>query len=231
MAQESLKSLEERMDEQLHAFGYGASEEETRGNRSGRLVGAAAVGTAGALGFAKRKQIAHGAGAGLEKAGDMLRRKATLGPRAAVLNPNRMRKAAGQAGDVLLRGAKKLKGFGEVSALIELAERVAELELEAEEELIEFGRMDDMRAKAKGYAGQAKAGYGKARKAGMSMAAGAGARAADGAALLKKYPGRAGGIAGGVAALAGAGAYGMHRHKKAKRRDELLARFKSGKAE
>lgn len=138
MAQNNtLRSLEARMDEQLHAFGYGPSEEEKR-NGSGRLIGAAALGTAGAVGYAKRKQIAGGIGTGMGAAGDALRKRASLGPRAAVMNPTGVRKVAGQAGDLLLRGAKKMKGFHDVEAIIELAERVAELELEAEEEIIEF---------------------------------------------------------------------------------------------
>lgn len=156
MAKASLRSLEARMENQLRAFGYGPQEHELampedyykpgypvvnekyRSDLRKKKAAGAAIGVGAAVGIAKRKQIAGGVGTGMNYAGDALRKRAALGPAAQVLNPKGLRKATGQAGDLLLRGAKKLKGFRDLDAIIDLAERVAQMELEAEEELKGF---------------------------------------------------------------------------------------------
>jgi len=129
----SLKSLEARMDAQLRDFGYGpVGDEEQRGTSLPRMAvrGAAAGAGVAGLGAAvmNRKKIAQGVGSGMEKAGGYMRNQ-------GVLTKNiKAGRVMGDIGKKIISGGKKLQGFESVGEIIELAERVAELELEEERE-------------------------------------------------------------------------------------------------
>ena len=205
----SLKSLEARVDAQLRDFGYGpVGEEEQRGTSLPRMAvrGAAAGAGVAGLGAAvmNRKKIAQGVGSGMEKAGGYMRNQ-------GVLTKNiKAGRVMGDIGKKIISGGKKLQGFENVGEIIELAERVAELELEEERE---FGSVDQLTRRGQGMAasvmnkkGSGMGKLGKVIKANPRTAAAIGATAVAGGALAKKS------------------------HDKTKRREELVARFKGGAA-
>lgn len=142
-----LTELESRMDEQLHCF-YSNEEEPRRG--AGVMAGAGiAAGAAGAgLAYKNRAAIKTGAQnmarTGLKKtargagvASNMLHKQALRG--SGVLGA-----AAGKGSTILQKASTGLRkvsrGFSaaEVNAIAHLAERIALIELQAEEEIREF---------------------------------------------------------------------------------------------
>jgi hypothetical protein len=149
MAQKhTLRSLEARMDEQLHAFGYGPSEEEKR-NGSGRLIGAAALGTAGAVGYAKRNEIKRGVRVGAYKGAEALGDASARLTKSSGLwgkNPQKgvggfLKNTAATGAAVGARGLRKVSRMlsaEDMDFIVELAERVAMIELAVEEDIIEF---------------------------------------------------------------------------------------------
>lgn len=149
-----LISLEERMDAQLHAFGYTTISEE-RDNRNRNIgigVGGTAAAGAAAYGYKNRDAIKAGgkkyAGMGIEKAaggvdavGEKMRKKAWLaGPGASGRGVQALKKGEELAGGLSkkIRAASKYLSAGGIHAITHLAERIALLELEAEDELYDF---------------------------------------------------------------------------------------------
>lgn len=236
MSEDTFTSLEERMDAQLIAFGA-MPEDENQKRKSwgppGVLAGAALAGggysaykSRGALmkggKMAARAGLRKTAG-GAEMLSGALAKSATGGGAAG--------KIAGKANIGLLKGSnllrKTARAFSreEVNAVVELAERIARIELEAGEEdnVIDFGRADQFRDQAAVAAAAAK----KKVQGAYSQAA---PKAKQAMGWAKANPRMAGGIGGGLAVAAGGAALLKRSHDKRKRRDELLARFKGGKA-
>jgi hypothetical protein len=118
-------------------------------NRRTGLAAGITAAAGGTLAYQNREKIKGAAktglgkaAAGAEGAGDFLRRQAALGARAAVENPDLKRRVAAKGAGYLGKAAggirKAASFFHDVDAIIDLAERVALMELEAEQELTEF---------------------------------------------------------------------------------------------
>jgi len=155
-------SLEERMDAQLHAFGYTTNQEEPYSSSLPRQAvrGAAAATLVGGAGLAYKNRGAIKAGAkdiarqgvektagGVDALGEQMRKrawKASANNSLKGVADSRMvgglAKGAEVAGGMSkkIRGISKFLSAGEIHAITHLAERIANLELEAEDDLIDF---------------------------------------------------------------------------------------------
>lgn len=158
-------SLEARMDQQLHAFGYFTQDKQTDPNGVGLAtrkvvagLGAAGVGTAGAYAYKNREAIAAGgkdiarkgiskAAGGVDAVGEQMRKrawKASANNSLKGVADSRMvgglAKGAEVAGGLSkkIRSVSKFLSAGEIHAITHLAERIALLELEAEDEIHDF---------------------------------------------------------------------------------------------
>ena len=199
------------MDAQLREFYGPPQEEEQRRASLPRMAvrgGAAAAGAAGlSAAYVNRKKLAGGLGAGMEKAGGYLRNQGLLTKNV------RAGSLMHQVGKKMVGAGGRMKMYEDVDTIIDLAARVAEMELEAEEEVREFGSVDQWTRRGQGMAASVlnkkRAAVGKLVKA------------------AKENP-RTAGYLGGVALVSGVMA--KRAHDKAKRREELLARFKGKQA-
>lgn len=209
------------MDAQLHQFGYGpVSDEEQQAQRGTSLPRMAVRGAAGGAlaggayaAYKNRDAVKGAARTGIKQvakktgwASNQLHKQAMAGSGVGM--------KAASAGSELLRkttsGLRKVaKSFADVDGIIELAERIADLELEHE-----FAGVDQFRqANGVRYADPSKPVKSLNKMKGGLVGA------------VKRNPKAAGAIGG--AALVG-GALVKRAHDKSKRRDELLSRFKGG---
>ena len=177
-------SLEERMDAQLHEFGYTSNQEEPYSSSLPRQAvrGAAAATLVGGAGLAYKNRGAIKTGAkdiarqgvektagGVDALGEQMRKrawKASANNSLKGVADSRMvgglAKGAEVAGGLgkKIRGISKFLSAGEIHAITHLAERIANLELEAEDDLIDFADYGEQRSKlAVGMAGAAGGNY------------------------------------------------------------------------
>jgi hypothetical protein len=168
------KSLEARMDAQLHSF-RSSDEEETGGAGLARTAGLGVAGAAGVAGAtaAYRNRAALKSGAqdlartGLKKTARGASLASNAAHRQAIRGKNPLLKKAGAAvATPLGRAATRLRGVargfsaGEAEQIARLAERIAAIELEAEEDLREFKDYGPQRDPAMvQYAGRQANGY------------------------------------------------------------------------
>lgn len=145
MSRQAFHSLEERMEAQLHAFGYAPVQEEERMSAPRMAVRAGAAGALGAGGVMAYRNREALATAGKDAARKGLKKTARgAGVASNALHQTALRssgvamRAAGMGSNVLQKASTGLRKVarnfraGDVNAIVHLAERIAALEDEVE---------------------------------------------------------------------------------------------------
>ena len=166
-------SLEARMDAQLRSFGYGYQEEQAGSSLPRRAVqGVAAATLVGGAGAAyKNREAIATAGKdadrkGLKKTASYAGQASNSLHKTALKSSGLKMQAAGGGSELLrkatsgLRGVAKSFSRADIDQVLELAERIALLELEAEaDNVIEFGDTEQRSKLGVGLAGAAGGNY------------------------------------------------------------------------